>query len=112
MITKPKLLPITESKNTVTLSGAHNVDSNPDGLEFVGAYVADLNINNAAWMENVPDPPTSKTEVGVDLKDTSIDDGPRDSIIIINPQDIVNVEMSRIFRMLTQLRILRVILKG
>ena len=45
------------------------VDSNPDGLEFVGAYVADLNIDNATWMTSVPDFPIFKKEVGVDLQD-------------------------------------------
>ena len=50
------------------------VDHNPDGLEFMGTYVADLNIYNAAWMASAPDPPIFKTEVGVDLQDTFFDE--------------------------------------
>jgi len=68
-----KILPITESENKETILDKIEVDPNPDGLECVGAYVADLNIDDTAWMASVPDPPIFKIEAGVNLQDALFD---------------------------------------
>ena len=46
------------------------VDEDPDGLEFVGAYLTDCIIDDAAWLTVTLDPASFVMEVGVLIDDT------------------------------------------
>ena len=44
-----------------------HVDPDPDGLEFVGAFIADDSQDGAAWVANTMDPPSFSVAVGAVL---------------------------------------------
>ena len=44
------------------------VDPDPNGLYFVGAYIADLNTDDEVWMAAVSDPSEHNTQVAVVVK--------------------------------------------
>ena len=44
------------------------MDPDHDGLEFVGACIADLNVNGAAWISTVQDSPYLNPQVGATLE--------------------------------------------
>ena len=42
-----------------------HVDDDPDGLEFVGAFLADISTDDDVWVSVTPYPPSFTTQVGV-----------------------------------------------
>lgn len=52
MASVTKLLTVPVKKSSVIFDTSDNmeVDPDPDGLEFVGSYMADLKIDHAVWM--------------------------------------------------------------
>ena len=69
-----RLSPVTDTqiteikKKEKTEENNLHVDSDPDGLEFVGAYIADINVNGEAWMATVQDPSSLTLQVGDTLE--------------------------------------------
>jgi len=82
---------LKETKTSLKLVNEDHVDKDPDGLEFVGAYLADCNTNDAAWLTVAPDPASFVMDVGVMIDDDWEEVGEEPNLTVVESNDNTSV---------------------